>query len=201
MATEIWIATSNKGKLDEIKMLLNGLDVEIHGIHELSFYSSPPETGDSFLANAKIKARSLAKVKPGVWVIADDSGLEVNGLNQLPGIHSARYAGDKASDAENNAKLLKMLSIRSPKDRTARFRCVIVAYDPTDTEWSFDGTLEGEISKKLVGHSGFGYDPLFIPQGETKTVAELGAAYKNQFSHRAQAMRQLKQKIITQLSL
>ena len=113
------------------------------------------------------------------------------GLNNMPGIHSARYAGDNAGDAENVAKLLKMMSLRSATLRDAQFVCCLVAYDPDGNEHVFHGTMEGEISKKVAGTQGFGYDPIFIPKGETQTNAELGSGYKAKHSHRAAAIRQL----------
>src|SRR3954464_765152 len=127
---ELWIATGNQGKLNEFKMLFNKANLDIHPQSELPVFAQPPENGDSFVANARIKARALKSMKSGVWVIGDDLGLEVEGLNKLPGIHSARYAGPKAADSENVAKLLKMMQIRQVQNRKARFVSVIVAFDP-----------------------------------------------------------------------
>ncbi len=165
--------------------------VQLHCLSELSYYSPPPETGKTFVDNARLKARSLKAVQPGTWVVADDSGLEVDGLGGLPGIHSARYAGDKASDAENVAKLLKMLQIRSPGQRSALFRCVLVAYDPQGNEHVIEEVVKGQIAHAPRGKAGFGYDPIFIPDGYDKTISELGMAIKNQISHRAKAIRSL----------
>lgn len=188
---KLWVATTNKGKLDEFKHTLMGV-AEIHSPSELSAYASPKETGSTFVENARIKAKSLRAVVDG-WVVADDSGLVVEGLNGLPGIHSARYAGEKASDAENVAKLLKMIQIRSPGNRKAKFVCALVVYSPDGEEHVIETEFPGEISKKAAGKGGFGYDPVFIPEGQTKTISELGAAFKNQHSHRAKAVRSLKQ--------
>ncbi|HMN68584.1 MAG TPA: RdgB/HAM1 family non-canonical purine NTP pyrophosphatase [Bdellovibrionales bacterium] len=190
MSRALWISTTNKGKLNEFRNLMNDR-VEIHSVAELNSYFAPPETGKTFVENARIKAKTLKAIKPGVWVVADDSGLEVEGLGGLPGIHSARYAGDKASDAENVAKLLKMLQIRSPGNRKAQFRCVLVAYDPTGAEHVIEGGVVGAIASTARGTVGFGYDPAFIPEGHDKTFAELGLAVKNQISHRAKAIREL----------
>lgn len=187
--TEIWIATSNKGKLTEFKTLLPGFD--IHSQTELPVYASPDETGKTFEENARIKARSLRAMKPGVWVLGEDSGLEVAGLNNMPGVYSARYAGDRASDAENVAKVLKMMSIRSANNRAAKFRSVIVAYSPDGQEYVVSGEMPGKIATAARGTSGFGYDPIFIPEGEDKTLAELGLTAKNKVSHRAEAIRKL----------
>lgn len=186
----LWVATTNQGKLNEFRNIL-GQQVEIHSPAELKVYSLPKETGSTFVDNARIKAKALKAVRPGEWVVADDSGLEVEGLGGLPGVHSARYAGEKASDAENNAKLLKMVQIRTPTNRKAQFRCVFVVFDPTGKESVIEGIVKGSIATKASGVAGFGYDPVFIPEGQTKTYSELGAAFKNQGSHRAQAIRQL----------
>lgn len=188
--TELWISTTNQGKLNEFRNLMND-KVQIHSVSELKFYSAPPENGLTFVDNALIKARTLKALKPGVWVVADDSGIEVDGLGGLPGIHSARYAGPKASDGENIAKLLKMLQIRSPGNRKAKFHCVLVAYDPGGLEYVIDTTCEGQIADQARGKVGFGYDPIFMPDGHSQTFSELGLSVKNQISHRAKAIRQL----------
>ena len=195
MAIELWIGTGNQGKMNEFKMLLNRAvmehGLEIHSQSEFPVFSQPPENGDSFLANARIKARAIKAMKPGVWAMAEDSGLMVEGLNGLPGIHSARYAGAKASDAENNAKLLKMMTLRPMANRKAAFVSTVVAFDPTGQEHVFEGRIEGEIAKAARGTAGFGYDSVFIPEGETKTLAELGLAFKNKVSHRMRAISKL----------
>jgi XTP/dITP diphosphohydrolase len=170
---ELWISSTNQHKLNEFRNIL-GQSVDIRSVSELKSYSAPPENGQTFTDNARIKARTLKAIKPGVWVVADDSGIEVEGLGGLPGIHSARYAGEKAQDRENVAKLLKMLQIRSPMNRKANFRCVF-----------------GTVTTNVRGTTGFGYDPIFIPENYDKTFAELGGAVKNQISHRAKAIREL----------
>jgi XTP/dITP diphosphohydrolase len=192
---ELWFASGNQGKINEMKMLLNRLigdgSLQLHSQSELPVFSAPPENGDSFVANARIKARSMKAMKPGIWVMGEDSGLMVEGLNGLPGIHSARYAGPKASDGENVAKLLKMIAIRQIANRKAAFISVIVAFDPEGNEHIFEGRMEGEIAKAARGTTGFGYDPVFIPEGETKTLSELGLAHKNKISHRAKAVTEM----------
>lgn len=188
----IWIATTNRGKLIEFQQLLPGWTVK--SVADLKTYSQPPETGKTFEENARIKAKSLKAMAGADWVVADDSGLEVEGLGNLPGVHSARYAGPKASDAENNAKLLKMSQMRLASDkRQAQFRCVLVAYSPEGKEFVVEGILKGVVAEKMRGTTGFGYDPLFIPEGHDKTLAELGLAVKNQISHRSQAIKKLKE--------
>lgn len=187
---QLWVSTTNQGKLNEFRNILVN-KVEIHSVAELPNYFAPPENGQTFADNARIKAKSLKALKPGTWVVADDSGLEVEGLGGLPGIHSARYAGEKASDGENIAKLLKMVQIRTPANRKAQFRCVLVAYDPAGNEHVIEGVVVGTLSQSARGKGGFGYDPVFVPEGKEQTFSELGPAVKNQISHRAKAIRDL----------
>ena len=188
--TPLWISTTNAHKLNEFRNIM-GDQVDIHAVGELKFYSAPPEIGTTFTDNALLKAKTLKALKPQTWIVADDSGLEVEGLGGLPGVHSARYAGAKASDAENVAKLVKMVQIRTSANRQARMVCVLVVYDPSGTEHVLEGIVQGSIATVARGKGGFGYDPIFIPDGQDKTYAELGAAVKNQGSHRALAIRQL----------
>ena len=186
---ELWLATGNKGKVEEIKNLLGDLSIELHTQDEMSFFSQPPEDGDSFEANARIKAKALHAMKPEAWVLADDSGIVVDGLGGLPGIHSARYAGPKAQPSENNAKLLKMMQLRSATNRKAHYHCTLIAIDPQGTEHVFEGKLEGEIAKAAKGQAGFGYDPVFKVLGEDRTVAEMSPGEKNAISHRSKALK------------
>jgi XTP/dITP diphosphohydrolase len=186
---ELWLATGNKGKVEEIKNLLQALPIQVHTQDEMSFFSQPPEDGDSFEANARIKAKALHAMKPESWTLADDSGLVVEGLGGLPGIHSARYAGPQARPSENNAKLLKMMQLRSATNRNAHFQCTLVAIDPQGQEHVFEGQLSGEVAKTAKGDRGFGYDPVFIPEGESRTLAEMTASEKNAISHRSKAFK------------
>lgn len=204
---ELWIATTNRGKLLEFEMILEPLikekKLELKTLSELETYFPPEETGQTFLENARIKAKSLKAVRPGTWVVSDDSGLEVEGLGGLPGIHSARYAGPKASDFENRAKLLKIMGLKAMANRNAAFVCQMVVYDSDGNEYTFEGRLTGTIAKTEAGKTGFGYDSVFIPDAQpqdpvtgkpptqAKTLAELGLAYKNQVSHRARAVEKL----------
>lgn len=187
---ELWIATTNKGKLAEFQRLLEAMSIKVFSPLDMSFYAPPPETGKSFQENARIKAKTMKAIKPKHWVLAEDSGLEVEGLGGLPGIHSARYAGPKATDSENTAKLLKMMGLRSANNRKARYVCSIVIYDPEGNEYLAEEYMYGEIAKKQAGDNGFGYDPIFIPTGESKTVGELDSSYKTKHSHRAKAIRE-----------
>lgn len=198
--SELWIATGNKGKISEFKILLNR-DIPALPIKttlDLPTYTSPDENGQTFLDNARIKARSLKAMKPEAWVMADDSGLEVEALGNLPGIHSARYAGPKAQDRENIAKLLKMMQIRAVTNRSAKFVCCVVLLSPENQEFVFTGEMRGDISKTPAGQMGFGYDPVFIPEGEKQSMAELGPGFKNKRSHRALATLQMIEKLKTQ---
>lgn len=191
---EIWIASSNAGKIREFEQLFADMSVEIHGQNELSYYSPPEETGKSFEENARLKAKSLSAVKPNAWVVADDSGLVCEGLNGMPGIYSARYAGDNASDAENTAKLLKMIQLRTD-NRKAYFVCCLVCISPSGEEFVFEKELHGVIAKAQRGTDGFGYDPIFIPEGYEQSLAELGKVEKNKLSHRAQAIKSFREQL------
>lgn len=193
---ELWIATGNKGKLEEYKMALRSLpDIQLFHQGEIKGFTARPEDGATFLDNARIKAKTLKAIKPDAFVLGEDAGLEVTGLNNLPGVHSARYAGANAADSENVAKLLKMMQIRNISPRTAQFKCVTVVLTPDNQEWIFEGLMKGVISPKATGQMGFGYDPVFVPENETKTLAELGPGYKIQHSHRAQALNQFISKL------
>lgn len=189
--SELWFASTNLGKLAEFKFIAetNLKNVAIKSIQDLSSYASPAETGKTFLENARIKAKALRAIKNQHWVLAEDSGLEVTGLGNLPGVHSARYAGPKAQDAENVTKLLKMIQLKGVTDKSARFCCALVAYAPTGEVFECEAYFQGSISKLPAGNLGFGYDPVFIPEGESQTLAQLGPAFKNLKSHRAQAIR------------
>lgn len=187
---ELWIATGNKGKLQEYQILMGSIEgIKVHSQNELPSFTTRPEDGKTFEENARIKSKTLRAVKNTVWVLGEDSGLEVEGLNNLPGIHSARYAGPKASDSENVSKLLKMMALKPMANRNAKFICSVVLYTPTGEEWVIRGEMKGKIATKPAGLHGFGYDPVFIPEGQDKTLAELGGGYKNQHSHRAMAIK------------
>lgn len=188
---DIWIATGNKGKVQEYDLLLKSIgQFSLHTQGEISGFSPRPEDGKTFFENAQIKAKTLSAVKNHDWVFGEDSGLEVEGLGGLPGIHSARYAGPRASDSENMAKLLKMMTLRPMANRKARFVCSLVVYTPEREQWAFEGIMNGEIIKTPRGQMGFGYDPVFMPEGETLTLAELGPSFKVTKSHRALAFHQ-----------
>ncbi len=183
------LASGNAGKLREFSELLGSTGLVLVRQSDLGI-EPPPETGVTFIENALIKARNAARIS-GLPAIADDSGIEVDALGRAPGVYSARYAGENASDEDNLAKLLVELDGVPSSTRGARYRCVIVYVDHADDPRPLvgDGTWEGEIISARRGNGGFGYDPSFVPVGETRTVAEMSAAEKNAVSHRGQAMR------------
>jgi len=184
---KLLIATRNKHKLEELRQLFDfpGLALlaadEVRGLPE-----DVVEDADTFEGNALKKARELCHAS-GLWTMADDSGLEVIALGGAPGVFSARYAGEPCSYADNNAKLLRELEGAS--DRRARFRCAIALCAPEGREWTVAGECPGMILERSRGMAGFGYDPLFVPEGFDRTFAELDAAAKNSVSHRGEAMR------------
>ena len=177
-------ATRNSGKLVEMRALLP--EFEVVGVTELDFpVSEVVEDGDSFAANATKKAREVAAAT-GLPAIADDSGLEVAALGGRPGVHSARYAGPGATDADNNAKLIGEL--RGIADRSARFRSVVAFVDPSGGELFASGSCDGAILEAPRGSGGFGYDPLFFSPELGCTFAEAGVGKKSGLSHRARAV-------------
>ncbi|MCW7554981.1 XTP/dITP diphosphatase [Endozoicomonas gorgoniicola] len=192
---QIVLASGNQGKLREFQHLLAKLNIDMLPQSQFNV-DSEEETGLTFVENAILKARHAAKIS-GLPAIADDSGIEVDALNGQPGIYSARYAGEDASDAENNAKLLKNLEGLQETQRTARFHCVLVylrhADDPTPLVCH--GAWEGRILEAPSGDRGFGYDPLFYVPSEGCSAADLPKEVKNSISHRAVALRKLAEQL------
>lgn len=182
------IATRNRGKVEEIRGLLNGYDVDIKTIDDFDPIPEVIENGQTFEENARIKASFTAKAL-GLPAIADDSGLVVEALNGAPGIYSARYAGKKASDAENNLKLLKEL--KGVKNRDARFETVVAIALPHGEAKTYTGKVEGVILEAPDGNMGFGYDPLFYYPPFSKTFAQMTNEEKNKISHRGMAFKKL----------
>ena len=191
LSRQVVLASGNQGKLKELKQMLTGLNLEVLPQSEFQVVSVE-EIGLTFVENALIKARHAAEIS-GLAAIADDSGIEVDALKGQPGIYSARFAGEGASDAENNQKLLSRLEGLSQDQRTARFHSVLVfmkhAEDPTPL--ICHGSWEGTILEASQGAQGFGYDPLFFVPSLNCTAAELSREEKNRVSHRAKAMAQL----------
>jgi XTP/dITP diphosphohydrolase len=189
---QILIATMNEGKRREYERLLADVPgLKLETMASLSLRVKVDEDRDTFEGNARKKATEIAAAA-GVSCLADDSGLEVDALDGRPGVHSARYSGEGATDASNNEKLLDELADVPEAERRARFRCAIVVVDPGGRELArADGVCEGRIARELRGTQGFGYDPLFIPDRYAQTMAELSPATKNQISHRAKAAAKL----------
>lgn len=188
---ELVVATGNKGKLREFGELLQGLVDTILSPADFPGFPEVEEDGDTFEANAIKKAMSAARFT-GKPVLADDSGLSVDYLGGRPGVHSARFAGENAADADNNALLLREMEGVSPEQRTAAFHCVIALCFPDGSCQTFDGSLPGLVLEAPRGTGGFGYDPLFLVPEYDQTFSELPMEIKNSISHRGRAMQMLK---------
>jgi len=185
------LATRNRHKVVELAEKLSA-SWQVKSVADFPDLPEVEETGATFRANASLKARGVSRLVPG-YVLADDSGLEVKALDGAPGVYSARYAGLPSDDLKNNEKLLAELASRNflkPRERAARFVCVLVVALGGDIIRDFTGTCEGTILHEPRGKHGFGYDPLFMPVGHDRTLAELGSEIKNQISHRAKAVDQ-----------
>ncbi|MBT6167780.1 MAG: RdgB/HAM1 family non-canonical purine NTP pyrophosphatase [Verrucomicrobia bacterium] len=183
MKQRLIVATRNVHKVEEIRAILSAFEVL-----DLSVLTDPPEveeTGSTFLENAILKAQAISELTDAL-VLSDDSGLEVDSLGGDPGVYSARYAGEDGNDFLNNEKLLREMDGQS--ERTARFRCVIVLARGGNVLADFSGAVEGHILQRNQGEGGFGYDPLFVPEGYERSFAELGEEIKNGLSHRSRAL-------------
>ena len=186
----VLIASQNAGKVREFRRLLGSIPADFVGINDLPKVEAPDEDGATFFENAAIKARFYSQ-HFGEIALADDSGLVVDALGGAPGVHSARYGGDGLSDLDRLRLLLANLRDVPAEERTARFECVVVVAGP---EWSGGilhavGAVEGRIITEPRGSNGFGYDPVFVPSGETLTTAEMSADEKDALSHRGLAVR------------
>ncbi|MDY6065929.1 MAG: RdgB/HAM1 family non-canonical purine NTP pyrophosphatase [Finegoldia sp.] len=186
---KIYLSTGNKSKVKEIKDILKNLDFEIYSKADLGIYEDVEEDGSSLEENSLIKARYLKTFTDDI-VISDDTGLFVRALDLEPGIYSARYAGEHASDQENREKLLK--NLEGKEDRSAYFQTVISLIDEEGKVYKAIGTLEGKIADHEIGDEGFGYDKLFIPHGYEVTLAQMSPQEKNAISHRHNALENLK---------
>lgn len=182
------VSTRNAHKVGEIRTIL-GPGFAVSDLSAIPDMPEVEETGTTFEENATLKAVAASLLFEG-WVIADDSGIEVDALGGAPGVYSARYAGEKATDADNTAKLLADLG-ENPH-RTGRFRCVIVLARAGRKLAAFSGAVEGTILKTTTGEGGFGYDPVFVPDGYTESFGQLPASTKNALSHRGQALQKLR---------
>ncbi|WP_140937448.1 non-canonical purine NTP diphosphatase [Sphingobacterium lumbrici] len=182
---ELVFATNNAHKLEEVQQVV-GSRFQIRSLADINCHDDIPETGDTFEENAKQKTDYLVN-KYGLYSFGDDSGLEIEALDNAPGVYSARYSGSR--DMEKNIDLV-LESLADNPNRKARFRTVISLF-LNEQQHFFDGTIEGQIIQERRGEGGFGYDPIFMPDGYDKTFAEMSAAEKNQISHRAIAVRKL----------
>lgn len=183
------VATNNQGKVKELKRLLEPLGFEPVSLRDEGIEIEVVEDGETFAENARLKAEAVYNIVH-CPVIADDSGLEIDFLDGAPGIYSARYAGENATDKERMEKVLSELEGTDESLRTARFVCALYCILDDETEYSVIGTCDGVIGNEPVGENGFGYDPIFVlPDGHT--MAELDASEKNKISHRANALRRL----------
>lgn len=190
----IYLATGNAHKLGEFRQLFAAtiLPWAIEGAAALGGMPAVEENAGTYSGNALIKARALRQIAPaGAWVLADDSGLEVTALGGAPGIYSARFAGPGAKDGANTEKLLRALEIIPDGSRSARFVCVLALLSSDGVEKTFEGECRGRIGRAVAGGGGFGYDPVFFPDGFAQTFAELGDDVKNKISHRARALQKL----------
>jgi XTP/dITP diphosphohydrolase len=177
---KLYVATGNAHKLKEISQILPGFEIVAENPGDVE------ENAPDFAGNALIKVRAIAGSRRGEWCMADDSGLEVEALGGEPGVRSARYAGGHGDTAANNELLLR--NLEGVDNRAARFVCSIALVSPDGREFSVEGSCRGRIIESAVGAQGFGYDPLFVPEGYEQTFAELSAEEKNALSHRGRAL-------------
>jgi XTP/dITP diphosphohydrolase len=193
MMRRIIFASKNEGKVREVRHILNGVNAEILSLNDVGFTDEIHETADTFEGNAKIKAEIIYN-KFKLPTIADDSGIVAMQLGNEPGVYSARYAGENATDEDNNRKLLERLK-SYPEPHKGKFICAAVYYFGADFIVAM-GEIAGSIIKEPRGTNGFGYDPLFLPDGYDKTTAELPSEIKNKISHRFRAFDQLKKHLM-----
>ncbi len=198
--SRIIFATGNQNKMREIREIMqgfrvNGEEIEILSMKEAGVYTDIVEDGMTFVENASIKAKAIAVLAPGDFVMADDSGLEIDALNKEPGIYSARYLGEDTSYQIKNANLIERLNGVPDEKRTARFVCAIAAVMPDGALLTTEGTIEGRIGYEERGKNGFGYDQIFLVPPYVQTSAELTEEEKNAISHRGNALRSMRLKI------
>jgi len=195
MPGTLLIATHNAHKTREMRAILGSHFDVITDLTELPGMTPPEENAPTFAGNSTIKALDASRAMPGAFVLADDSGLEVDALGGAPGIYSSRYSGDNATDASNREKLLSELARpeHAAAPRTARFRCAVTIARGGEVIAQFDGAVEGRIAETMTGEGGFGYDPLFIPEGHDRSFGELPEEVKNSMSHRGRALEQFRE--------
>jgi XTP/dITP diphosphohydrolase len=200
MKHRVVLATNNAKKLAELRRIFaaEAPNVQILGLADVASYPEPAESERTFEGNALLKARACVAAT-GLPALADDSGLAVDVLNQLPGVRSARWAGPSSTDEENNALLLRQLEDVPPAERTARFICAMALVLPDGTEHVRLGEMRGRLAVSAAGHHGFGYDPLFVAEGYTMTNGELEPSAKDAISHRGRAVRAILPVLISEL--
>jgi XTP/dITP diphosphohydrolase len=194
------LATNNAKKLAELRRIVSAEapDIDVLGLADVAHYPEPAETERSFEGNALLKARACVAAT-GLPALADDSGLAVDVLNEMPGVRSARWAGPGSSDGENNALLLRQLADVPAAERTARFVCAMALVLPDGTEHVRLGQMRGRLAVRPTGHHGFGYDPLFVAEGKTVTNGELEPSAKDAISHRGRAVRAILPVLVAEL--
>lgn len=194
------LATNNAKKLAELRRIVSAEapDIDVLGLADVAHYPEPAETERSFEGNALLKARACVAAT-GFPALADDSGLAVDVLNEMPGVRSARWAGPGSSDEENNALLLRQLADVPAAERTARFVCAMALVLPDGTEHVRLGQMRGRLAVRPIGHHGFGYDPLFVAEGKTVTNGELEPSAKDAISHRGRAVRAILPVLVAEL--
>lgn len=194
------LGTRNPGKVREIETILGDIPWRLRSLNEFANVGVAAETAATYAENAIAKAQFYA-CEAGLYTLADDSGLEVEALGRAPGVFSARYAGENASDADRRVILLSELSQQTSENHSARFICVVAIATPDGTVLNIsEGTCDGKIIFNERGTNGFGYDPLFVPDGFTQTFAELSDSIKNQISHRARALRKAREFLLSNQS-
>lgn len=200
MIDRVVLATNNAKKLAELRRLVaaEAPGIQVLGLGDVAAYSEPAETERTFEGNALLKARACVAAT-GLPALADDSGLAVDVLNQMPGVRSARWAGTGASDEENNALLLRQMQDVAPAERTARFVCAMALVLPDGTEHVRLGEMQGRLAVSPAGHNGFGYDPLFVADGYAVTNGELDPSAKDAISHRGKAVRAILPVLVAEL--
>jgi len=187
---KLLLATRNRNKVIEMQRALEDTGWQVVMLSDIVDVPQVEEDGATFEENARKKARTAAE-RAKMWTLAEDSGLEIDALGGEPGVKSARYAGEGANDADRIRKVLDRLVAVPEERRTARFRCVMCLVDPAGDETCLEGRCEGHIAHSARGSAGFGYDPIFVPDGHDRTFAELGLGVKSEISHRARAMQQV----------
>lgn len=193
MEKRIVFATGNENKMVEIRMILEGLGMEIYSMKELGIEADIVEDGISFEENAEIKARAISRLLPDDIILADDSGLEIDYLDKAPGIYSARFAGEDTSYDVKNCILLDKLEGVPQEERTARFVCAVAAVFPEGGVETVRGVVEGLIAEEMKGENGFGYDPIFYVPEYGCTTAQMDPELKNELSHRGNALRAMRE--------